>query len=65
MARPNPVRNVTVTLDGVAHNGTYYLQGSLVYVLYGTARKATQIGGLPVGSVAQLLLSEMVREQRK
>jgi hypothetical protein len=62
MSRPSSVKPVTVTIDRVTHYGTYYVQDSLVYVQYGTARKETQVGGSPAESIAQLLLSELVRE---
>ena len=62
MVRSSPVSNITITIDGVTHSGTYYTHGSMVYVQYGTARKETQIGGSPAEFIAKLLLSEMVRE---
>jgi hypothetical protein len=62
MSRPSSVKPVTVTIDGVTHHGTYYVQGSLVYVHYGATKKETQVGGSPAESIAQLLLSELVRE---
>ncbi len=63
MAGPTAVRSVTVTIDGVTHKGTYYVQGSVVHVQYHAGAKATQVGGSPAGSIAKLLLSELVREQ--
>jgi hypothetical protein len=60
MDGPAQLRNVTVTLDGVTHSGTYYTHGSMVYVQYGGARRNTQTGGLTAESIAMLLLSELV-----
>jgi hypothetical protein len=60
---PALVKPVTVTIDGVTHHGTYYVQNSLVYVDYGDTKKATQVGGSPPASIARMLLSEMVREE--
>lgn len=62
MTRPYPVQKVTITLDGVTHEGSYYVQDSTVYVQYGTGKKATQVGGSTAKSIAHLLLSELVRE---
>jgi hypothetical protein len=60
------VHNVTVTIDGVTHQGTYYVQGPLlVYVQCDAGTKATQVGRSPPSAIAKLLLSELVREQRK
>ena len=55
------VKTVTVTIDGIEHYGTYYVQNSLVYVQSEKGSKATQVGDLPPGRVAELLLSELVR----
>jgi hypothetical protein len=65
MDRSRQVQNITITMDGVTHEGTYYIRGSMVSVQYGTECKATQIGGWSAESIAELLLSEMVWEQRK
>jgi len=58
---PFPVRNVSVTIDGVTHDGTYYVQQSMVYVQSAFGTKATQVGGWPPESIAKLPLSELVR----
>jgi hypothetical protein len=62
-SRPTPVRSVAVALDGVMHKGTYYVQGSCVYVQYEGGTKMTQVGAMPAESLAKLLLLELVREQ--
>jgi hypothetical protein len=62
-SRPTPVRSVAVALDGVMHKGTYYVQGSCVYVQYEGGTKTTQVGAMPAESLAKLLLLELVREQ--
>jgi len=58
---PSAVKTVTVTIDGVIHHGTYYLQGSLVYVQSEFGTKATQLGGSTPETIAKMLLSELVR----
>jgi hypothetical protein len=67
MTRPRPtsVHEVTVTLDGVTHKGTYYVQDSLVHVQCDAGTKKTQLGGTPAETIAKLLMSELVREQPK
>ena len=60
MVRSSPVRDLTVTIDGVAYEGTYYTHGAMVYVQYGTGREETQIGVSPTEPMAQMLLSELV-----
>jgi hypothetical protein len=59
--RPTEVADVTVTIDGVTHRGTYYVQNSMVYVQSSTETKATQVGGYPPEILAEILLSELVR----
>jgi hypothetical protein len=59
--RPGPVRGVTVTLDGVTHYGTHFVQSSNVYVQSPFGAKATELGVSLPDSVAKLLLSELVR----
>lgn len=62
MTRPTPVKTVKVTIDGVAHHGTYYVQSLMVYVQSEKGRKAaTQLGGSRPETIAKLLLSELVR----
>jgi hypothetical protein len=62
MVRSSPVRNLTVTIDGVAYEGTYYTHDTMVYVQLGTGRAETQIGGSPAEAIAGMLLSELVRD---
>ena len=63
MARLTPLRNVAVTVDGVTHNGTYYVQSKTVYVQSLFGNMATQVGGMPPERVARFLLSELVRSK--
>src|SRR6516225_8918700 len=42
-AGPSPVRNVTVTIDGVTHHGAYFVQGSMVYVRSTLGAQATKM----------------------
>jgi hypothetical protein len=55
---------VTVTVDGVTHSGTYFVQESMVEVRSPLGRKNTPVGGSPPEAVAKLLLSELVRARR-
>jgi hypothetical protein len=61
MNRPTVVKTLTVTVDGVAHHGTYFVQDSAVYVQSAFGSKATHVGGSPPEMTAKLLLSEIIR----
>jgi hypothetical protein len=63
MVRSSPVMKLTITIEGVTYDGTYYTHAERVYVQYGTRKKETQIGGSPAESIARMLLSELVREE--
>ena len=43
--RPFLVRSVTVTIDGVTHHGTYYVQGQVVHVRSPLGEKITRSEG--------------------
>ena len=58
---PTAVKNVTVMIDGIEHDGTYYVQGLMVYVRSEKGQKAAQLGGSRPETIARLLLSELVR----
>ena len=59
--RPFLVRSVTVTIDGVTHHGTYYVQGQVVHVRSPLGEKITKVRRSPPEAIARLLLSELVR----
>ena len=59
--RPTFVREVSVTIGDEIHNGTYFVQGSIVHVQSSFGAKATQVGNLPPEMIAKMLLSELVR----
>ena len=59
--RPTPLNDVTVTIRGVEHRGTYYVQNSVVYVQSDKGAKAAQIAGSAPEVLARMLLSELVR----
>jgi hypothetical protein len=63
--RPFLVKSVTVTIDGVTHHGTYYVQGSVVHVRCSLGEKITEVGTSPPEVIARLLLSELVREAKR
>jgi hypothetical protein len=56
---PIPVKIATVTIDGVAYEGIYYVQHSMVRVESPFGAKATQVGKLPPEAIAKMLLSEL------
>ena len=58
---PFPVKTTTVTVQGVTYEGTYYVQGSTVYVQSSFGAKATQVGKWLPEVIAKMLLSELVR----
>jgi hypothetical protein len=58
---PIPVKIATVTIDGVAYEGIYYVQGSMVFVESPFGAKATQVGKSLPEAIAKILLSELVR----
>jgi hypothetical protein len=53
-------RTVSITKDGKEFEGEYYTKRGVVYVRYGSRRKATQVGGSPASSIARHLLRELV-----
>jgi hypothetical protein len=61
MNRPMPVKSVSITIDGVEHHGTYYVQGSFVCVHSDLGNKLTHVGRSPPEAIAKLLLAELVR----
>jgi hypothetical protein len=58
---PTLARSVTVTIDGVAYHGSYFVQRSMIYVRSPLGAKATQVGGSPPEVIAKLLLLELVQ----
>jgi hypothetical protein len=63
--RPFLVRSVTVTIDGVTHHGTYYVQGSVLHVRSPLGEKIAEVGTSPPEAIARLLLSALVREAKR
>ena len=57
----SPVRRVTVTIDGVEYEGTYFVQNYMVHVVSSFGAKATQLGRSQPETTAWMLLSELVR----
>jgi hypothetical protein len=60
-SKPGPVKIITVTIEGVTHSGTYFVQGSTVHVHSSKGAKATQVGSSPPEAIAKKLLSELAR----
>ena len=65
LGRPFLVKSVTVTIDGVTYQGTYYVQRSMVYVRSQLGEKITKVRRSPPEAIARLLLSELAREARR
>ena len=65
MSRPAPVKPVTIVIDEVMHEGSYFLQDLTLSIQWPLGAMATQVGSLPPEAVAKLLLSELVREAKK
>jgi hypothetical protein len=61
MSWPSPVERITVTINGVTYEGTYYVQKSIVYVQSSFGSKAASVGGSMPVAIARMLLSELVR----
>jgi hypothetical protein len=60
----SPVKRVTVTINGVIYEGTYFVQNYMVHVVSSFGSKATQLGGSTPETLAKMLLSELVRENK-
>ena len=65
MTGPSPVRDVSVTIDGVTYEGTYYVQCYMVYVQSPLGKNVTRLGGSRSKAFAMSLLSELVREAKR
>jgi hypothetical protein len=61
MSWPSPVDPVTVTINGVTHVGTYYVQHSRVHVQSVYGSKSAQVGAALPEAIARMLLAELVR----
>ena len=55
------MRSVSITIDGVTHEGAYFLRDSMVHVQSPLGTKSAQVGGSPPNAIAKLLLSELAR----
>jgi hypothetical protein len=54
---------IAVERDGKAYSGKFYIDGSLITVLYNGRTKTTQLGGSGATAVASRLLSELLPEK--
>lgn len=59
--QPPPSSPVSVVIGGKTYTGSYYTERGMIIVTYGFRRTTTQLGGTPEGSLARLLLHELVR----
>ncbi len=62
---PTPVRHVTVVIDDIIYEATYFVRDLMVYVQSPFGTKATQVGNSRPAALAALLLSELVREAKR
>ena len=62
MARSIPV---SVDLDGITYNGAYSLSGGMITVSSDYGTNTAQVGGRPPDALAQLILMELVRKQKR
>jgi hypothetical protein len=59
--KPGPVKIITVTIDGVTHSGTYFVQGSTVHVHSTKGAKTGRVGRSAPEGVAKKLLLNLMR----
>ena len=62
MSRSIPV---SVDLDGITHHGAYSLSGGMITVSSDYGTNTAQVGGRPPDALAQMLLMELVRKQKR
>jgi hypothetical protein len=60
-SKPGPVKIITVTIDGMTHSGTYFVQGSIVHVHSTKGARETRVGRSPPEAIAKKLLADLVR----
>jgi len=56
---------VSVDLDGISYHGTYSLSGGMITVSSDYGTNTAQVGGRPPDELAQMLLMELVRKQKR
>jgi hypothetical protein len=62
MSRSIPV---TVHLDGISYQGTYRLSGGMITVASEYGTDTLQVGGRHPDALAQIILTELVRKQKR
>jgi hypothetical protein len=60
-SKPIVFKRVSITIKGVTHSGTYYVQDKMVRVQSAYGDTETQVGGLSPEGIARVLLSELIR----
>jgi len=65
MTSPSPVRDVSVRIDGVTYEGTYYVQRYMVYVQSPLGKKRNPARRITIQSARESLLSELVLEAKR
>jgi hypothetical protein len=55
----SPVKRVSVTINGITHEGTYFVQNYMVHVVSSFGAKATQLGGSPPEAIAKLRRTDL------
>jgi len=56
---------VSVDLDGISYHGTYSLSGGMITVSSDYGTNTAPVGGRPPDALAQMLLMELVRKQKR
>jgi hypothetical protein len=57
-----PVLDITITVDGVEHRGNWFTFDGAIYVRSGLGNRSTWYSGPNAAPLAELLLSEIVRD---
>jgi hypothetical protein len=53
---------VTIDLDGKIYQGSYSVERGMITVWAAGGSKTTQVGNIPVETLAKILLSELVHQ---
>ena len=62
MSRSIPV---SVDLDGITYHGAYSLSGGMITVASDDQTTTVPVGGRPPDALAQLILMELIRKQKR
>jgi hypothetical protein len=51
---------IAIEKNGKSHRGQFYVQGTLITVIYAGRTKTAQLGGSPAQTIATRLLSDLI-----